>query len=85
MKAYYFNPQTGEVRVVDDAIEVPPAGWKFASKLVDPVPVSTGTQITQAGDDAIPTYRVEVETVVWEPWFYAALIILALILWQGAR
>lgn len=83
MKAYYFNPQTGETRVVDDVIDVPPSGWTYAGAVAQPSAVPM-IPLENAGDDAIPTYRVTVEEIIWFPLF-AALLVLLLFMFVGAR
>jgi hypothetical protein len=84
MKAYYYNPQTGQTKVVDMEHEVAPVGWVFASLVPDPVG-SSEWELTNVGTDETPIIRVGVEAIVWQPYFYALLAILGLMMFFKGR
>ena len=85
MKVYFWNPKTGEVRVIDTDTEIPPSGWFNAGATPVPQSVELGLPIGPKGDESMLTFGVQVETVVWEPYFGGLMLVFALVLWLGAR
>lgn len=84
-KAYYQNPITGEIRIYDSIADSIPSTWRLVDSLPAPAPAELGTQVTPAGDNQTPTYRVESVVVLWLPYFVLILFVFAFVIWQGGR